>query len=75
MTTKRGVPDGFRRFTFMMDEDMYLDLKALADHCDGTVSGLVRDALYRMLRQYYAFGGQVRGERRTRETGAPRADA
>jgi len=48
-----------RRFTLLLDEAMYADLEALASACDGTVSGLVRDCLERMLRQYYAFGGTV----------------
>lgn len=57
-----GTPDGVRRFTFLMDEAMYADLKALAESCDGSVSGLVRDCLERMLRWYYASGGTVSAE-------------
>lgn len=49
----------WRRFTFLMDEDMYVALRALAGACDGSVSGLVRETLQRMLGQYYAFGGTV----------------
>jgi len=48
-----------RRFTFLMDMEMYAALQALAGHCGGSVSGLIRDTLERMLGQYYACGGTV----------------
>lgn len=51
-----------RRFTFLVDEEVFADLEALATYCDGNVSGLLRDMIHRTLRQYYACGGQVSAE-------------
>lgn len=49
----------WRRFTLLIEEDVYADMRALARSCDGTVSGFVRDMIHRTLRQYYAFGGRI----------------